>query len=142
MTSIPFLLRDHRDELWQRWARALEGAVDAEYRELIAGPLGERMLRGLVNDLIACSEAEEYELPGLLRGIESRVTAEARHRLALGFKVLDLLVALHALRGAIVDVLQDALVQDEMPPFAVSLDQLKNANAFLDRLVCASLAAA
>ena len=36
----------------------------------------------------------------------------------------------------------DALVLDEMPAFADALDQLKAANAFLDRLVCATMAAA
>ena len=35
------------------------------------------------------------------------------------------MVGLHVLRGAIVDVLVDALVLDEMPAFADTLDQLK-----------------
>ena len=40
------------------------------------------------------------------------------------------------------DVLADALVVGEMPAFADTLDQLKDINAYLDRLVCATLAAA
>lgn len=141
MKSIPFILRDHRDDLWRRWARALDGSVDVEYSELVEGLLGERMLRDLVEDLIACSEAEQYEVPALLRSIEARVTTEVQHRLTLGFKIMDLIVALHVLRAVVVDVLVDALVLGEMPSFADSLDQVKSTNAYLDRLVCATLAA-
>jgi hypothetical protein len=139
--SIPFILRDHREQLWRHWADALDGEVDADYQDLLASPLGERILRTFIEDLIACSEAEDYEVPGLLKRLEERVTVESEHRVALGFKVRDMVVALHVLRRVIVDVLIDALVLDEMPSFADSLDQLKAANAFLDRLVCATMAA-
>jgi hypothetical protein len=139
--SIPFILRDHREQLWRHWADALDGEVDADYQDLLASPLGERILRTFIEDLIACSEAEDYEVPGLLKRLEERVTLESEHRVALGFKVHDMVVALHVLRRVIVDVLIDALVLDEMPSFADSLDQLKAANAFLDRLVCATMAA-
>jgi hypothetical protein len=139
--SIPFILRDHREQLWRHWADALDGEVDADYQDLLASPLGERILRTFIEDLIACSEAEDYEVPGLLKRLEERVTLESEHRVALGFKVRDMVVALHVLRRVIVDVLIDALVLDEMPSFADSLDQLKAANAFLDRLVCATMAA-
>jgi hypothetical protein len=46
------------------------------------------------------------------------------------------------LRGAISDVLVDALVLDEMPAFADTLDQMKVLNALFDRLVCATMIAA
>ena len=107
----------------------------------MASQLGERLLRTLIDDLIAFTEAEQYERPGLLRTFEERATADVRHRLALGFAVLDAVVGLHSLRGAINDVLVDALVLDEMPAFADTLDQLKVMNAFLDRLVCATMSA-
>jgi hypothetical protein len=142
VTSVPFILRDHREELWRHWADALEGEVDADYQDLLASPLGERILRTIIEDLITCSEAEDYEVPGLMKRLEERVTAESEHRVALGFKVRDMIVALHVLRRVIVDVLIDALVLDEMPSFADTLDQLKAANAFLDRLVCATMEAA
>ncbi len=51
-------------------------------------------------------------------------------------------MALQALRGAIVDVLLDALVLGELPSFAETLEQLKAADAFIDRLVAAVLTAA
>jgi RsbT co-antagonist protein rsbRD N-terminal domain len=140
--ALPLILRDHREELWRRWVDALADAVDSDYRELVASQLGERMLRTLIDDLIAFTEAEQYERPGLLRTVEERTTADARHRLSLGFAVLDAVVSLHSLRGAISDVLVDALVLDEMPAFADTLDQLKDLNAFLDRLVCAAMSAA
>jgi hypothetical protein len=140
--SIPFILRDHREQLWRHWADALVGEVDADYQDLLSSPLGERILRTIIDDQIACSEAEEYEVPSLLKRIEERWTVETEHRVALGFTVRDMVVALHVLRRVMVDVLVDALVLDEMPAFADSLDQLKAANAFLDRLVCATMAAA
>ena len=142
MNALPLILRDHREELWRRWVDLLADAADSDYRELVASQLGERMLRTLVDDLIAFSEAEQYERPGMLRTIEQRATADARHRLSLGFTVLAAVVGLHTLRGAISDVLVDALVLDEMPAFADTLDQLRVVNAFLDRLVCATIVVA
>ena len=142
MKALPLILRDHREELWRRWADALADAGDSDYRELVASQLGERMLRAMIDDLIAVSEAEPYERPGLLRTIEERTATDTRHRVSLGFTVLDAVVSLHTLRGAISDVLVDALVLGEMPAFADTLDQLKVVNAFLDRLVCATMSAA
>ncbi|MCX6372493.1 MAG: RsbRD N-terminal domain-containing protein [Actinobacteria bacterium] len=142
MKTLPLILRDHREQLWRRWVDALEDAVDTDYRELVATQLGERLLRTLIDDLIAYTEAEQYERPALLRSVEERTTADARHRLALGFAVLDAVVGLHILRGAISDALVDALVLDEVPAFAETLDQMKVLNAFLDRLVCATMSAA
>lgn len=140
-TSIPFVLRDHRDELWRRWAESLDERVAPDYRELIASPLGERFVRTFVDDLIACSEAEEYEVPALLRCAEERVVSDSRRRLEMGFEIADMVISLQALRGAVIDVLVDALVLGEMPSFADSLLQLKRAGAFLDRLVAATMTA-
>jgi hypothetical protein len=139
--TIPFILRDHREELWRRWAAELDGKVESDYRQLIGSPLGERILRNVLEDLIAYTEAEDYELAGVLKRVEERMTTETEHRLALGFSVTDMVVGLHALRLAVVDVLVDALVLNEMPSFAEGLDQLKVTNWFIDRLVCATVAA-
>ena len=62
--------------------------------------------------------------------------------MSLGFTALELAVALQALRGAIVDVLLDALVLGELPSFAETLEQVKAADWFIDKLVAAVLAAA
>jgi len=140
--TLPLILRDHREELWRRWADALVDVVGSDYRELVASQLGERMLRTLVDDLIAFTEAEQYEQPRLMRTVEEHTTAEARHRWSMGFTVLDAVLSIHVLRGAISDTLVDALVLDEMPSFADTLDQLKVLNAFLDRLVAATVIAA
>jgi hypothetical protein len=139
--TLPLVLRDHRDELWRDWVDALGEAVGSDYRELVASQLGERILRTIVDDLIALTEAEQYERPALLKSMEERATADTRHRLALGFTVLDTVVSLHVLRGSISDLLVDALVLGEVPAFADTLDQLKDLNAFLDRLVCAVMLA-
>ena len=106
--------------------------MESDYRELIGSPLGERILRNLLEDLIVYSEAEDYELARVLKRVEERTTAETEHRLALGFVVLDMAVSLQVLRGSVIDVLIDALVTDEMPSFADSLDQLKVADTFID----------
>lgn len=142
MSAVPFVLRDHREELWRRWAASLDEGVAADYRELMSSPIGERYVRAFVDDLIACTEAEEYEVSALLRQIVTRTSAEASYRFSLGFTVLDLVTALQTLHGAIVDVLLDALVLGELPSFAETLEQLKDADALIDRQIRAILAAA
>jgi hypothetical protein len=141
MSSIPFVLRDHRDLLWRRWADTIDEDVASDYRELMSGPLGERYVRAFVDDLIAWSEAEEYEAPVQLRRACARISADAANRVSLGFTGLELSVALQALRGAVVDVLLDALVLGELPPFADTLEQLKATDRFIDRLSVATLTA-
>jgi hypothetical protein len=141
MSSVPFILRDHREQLWRSWAESMGEEVAADYREIMASPLGERYVRAVVDDLIAWSEAEEYEAPGVLRQACERVGADAANRLALGFTAIDIAAALQALHGAVVDVLLDALVLGELPSFAETLEELKAAGVFIDRLVVAVLRA-
>jgi hypothetical protein len=141
MSSVPFVLRDRREQLWRRWAETMGEEVAADYREIMASPLGERYVRAIVEDLIAWSEAEEYEAPGVLRQACARVGADTANRMALGFTALDIAMALQALHGAVVDVLLDALVLGELPSFAETLEQLKAAGSFIDRLVVAVLQA-
>ena len=141
MTAVPFVLRDHREQLWRRWADSMGDDVAGDYRELMSSPLGERYVRAFVDDLIAWSEAEEYEAAGQLRQACERVAADASHRLSLGFTALDLLMALQVLRAAIIDVLLDALVLGELPSFAETLEQLKASGAFIDQLGAAVLTA-
>jgi hypothetical protein len=141
VTNLPFVLRDHREQLWRRWAETLDERIADDYRELMTSPLGERFVRAFVDDLIAITAAEEYEVQGLLRQAEGRVAADSAYRLTLGFAMVDLVMGLQSLRGAMVDVLIDALVLGELPSFAETLEQLKGAGAFVDRLVCATLSA-
>jgi hypothetical protein len=140
--SVALVLRDHRDDLWQRWSAALRDVVAEDYQELIVSQVGERMIRSLANDFVDCSEAEPYELPGLVRHAEERVAGEAASRVELGFELLDMVRALEVLRGVILDVLVDALVTDEMPSFADTLRQLKGVDALLDRVIRAIFAVA
>ena len=141
MSTLPFVLRDHREQLWLRWAESLGEDVPADYRELMSSPLGERFVRAFVEDLIAWSEAEEYEAPAQLRQACGHIAADAANRMALGFTALELAAALQALRGAIIDVLLDALVLGELPSFAETLEQVKAADRFIDKLVAAVLTA-
>ncbi len=137
MTAVPFVLRDHREQLWRGWTDSL-GEV-ADYQEIMSSPVGERFVRAFVDDLIAWSEAEEYQAPAQLRQACERVAVDASNRMSLGFTAVDLAMALQGLRGAIVDVLLDALVLGELPSFAETLEQVKAADAFIDRLVAAVL---
>jgi hypothetical protein len=142
MSTLPFVLRDHREQLWRLWAESLGEDVPADYRELMSSPLGERFVRAFVEDLIAWSEAEEYEAPARLRRACERVAADAANRMTLGFTALELVATLQAMRGAIVEVLLDALVLGELPSFAETLEQVKAADRFIDHLVVAVLTAA
>ena len=141
MSSIPFVLREHREQLWRRWAESLDDDVPADYRELMSSPLGERFVRAFVEDLIGWSEAEEYEAPAQMRRACDRVAADAGNRMALGFTAVELAAALQVLRGAVVDVLLDALVLGELPSFAETLEQVKAVDRFIDRLVAPVLTA-
>ena len=142
MKSVALILREQRESLWQRWVEALDGVVEEDYRQLLASHLGERVVRDITHDLVACAEAEPYELPSLLRVAGDRVAAETTSRLALGFSALDVVRALQVLRRVTLDVLVDALATDEMPSFADTLLQLKSAESYLDALVCAVVSAA
>jgi hypothetical protein len=139
--ALSLILRDHRDELRRRWLDDLGATVDADYRELLAGPLGERTLRTLVGDFVTLTQAEEYEVAGVLRQVDEQAATQAAHWLSLGFTMQDVTGGLHALRAAALDVLLDALVLDEMPSFGDSLTQLKTLNGYLDRIVSASITA-
>lgn len=141
MKSIAFILRERREALWRRWADSLEDQVNPDYRDLIASPLGDRMLRSFIDDLVAYTEAEDYEAPAVLKKAENKAQLEAEHRLFLEFDLFDLVAGLQVLRGAILDALGDALVQGDLPPVGETLDQLKVVDAYIDRLVCATFAA-
>jgi len=139
--SLALILRDHRDELRERWIAGLVERVDPDYRELLASPLGERTLRTIVDDLVAVTQAEEYEVPGIRRRVEEQAATATAHWASLGFTTQDVVSGVHALRAAVFDVLSDALVQDEMPSFGETLEQLKVLDESLDRLVRASVTA-
>ena len=141
MKTIWFILRDHRDELWRRWAASLDERIALDYRELLASALGERIVRTFVEDLVSIAEAEEYEAPHMLRDVEQRVANETEYRHTIGFSSLDMVIAWQALRAAIIDVLIDALVRGEAPSFTDSLMQLKRCDALIDRMVCATMTA-
>jgi hypothetical protein len=140
--TVALILRDHRDDLWQAWAEAVLDKVAEDYRELLASQVGQRMVRSLTEDFVACSQAEPYELPGLYRVAEERVAGEAASRIQLGFERLDVVRALQAVLGAAIDVLVDAMAAGEMPSFADTLFQLRAVEDLLAALVRAVWAAA
>jgi len=139
---LPFILRDQRDELRRRWHEVLPGQVGDEYAELLASPVGDRLLRGLVEQLVAVSQAEEYEVAGLRRRFEGDFRREVEHRLALGFAARDLAGGVQAVRLAVLDVLGDAVVGGELPPVGETLVELRALDEFLDELVAAVVDAA
>jgi hypothetical protein len=135
--TVALILRDHRDDLWQKWADAARDVVAGDYGELLSSQVGQRIVRTLTDDFVACSQAEPYELPGLHREAQERVAGEAVSRIRLGFSLLDVVRALELLRGAVIDVLVDATAGGEMPSFADTLLQLKEVDALLDGMVTA-----
>lgn len=141
MKQIAFILRNHREELWRRWAACVKGRVSDEYYELLASPLGERLARGLVEELLTLTQAEEYELPAVRRRLESECQEEVRRRLDLGFELLDIVRGLQCLELAVVDVLGDALVQGELPPAGETLVELRALSEHLHDKVCDAVAA-
>ena len=133
---LPFILRDHREQLRQRWLAALESAgAGDDYRELMASPVGDRFLRKLIDDSIALNEAEAYELPALSRRLHEDTARETEYRLGLGFARLDLVKGWQTLHAAVVDVLGDALAVGELPSPGETLLELKAMGTLLDHMV-------
>jgi hypothetical protein len=140
--QLPFILRDQREELRRRWHDALPGRVSDDYAELLTSPVGDRLLRGLVEQLVSVSQAEEYEVAGLRRRYQADFARDVEHRLALGFTARDIAGGVQAVRLAVLDVLGDAVVGGELPPQGETLVELKALEEFLDGLVGAIIDAA
>ena len=139
MRQLALLLRDHRDELHGKWIAGLKDVVGPEYLDVLSSPLGVRLVRHVVDDLLALSQAEAYEVPSLIRRIESEVAADAARRGALGFELGDVLAGLQQIRDAIWKVLVDALVVGDLPAFGETMDEMCQVDAFLDLLVRAEV---
>lgn len=139
---LPFILRDQREELRRRWHDALPGLVGEEYADLLASPVGDRLLRGIVEQLVAVSQAEEYEVAGLRRRYAGEFRRDVEQRLALGFTARDLAGGVQAVRLAVLDVLGDAVVGGELPSPGETLVELRALDEFLDGLVGAVIDAA
>lgn len=141
MNRLPFILRDHRDSLRERWLEALEtSAAGEDYRELMASPVGDRFLRKLIDDMVALGEAEAYELPGVQRRLHEEAAREAEYRLGLGFACLDLVKGWQAVLAAVIDVLEDAIAVGEAPPPGETLLALKALGTLLDHMVRTTMA--
>jgi hypothetical protein len=139
MTELAFVFRDRRDEITRRWMTYLEGAVSDDYREVLESPIGARLVRKTLEDLLSYREAEDYQAAATLRRIGEEAAAEAGRRAALGFELTDLLSARHALRTALWDVLLDALVIGDLPTPGETMEQMKRIDAFLDSLALAEV---
>lgn len=140
MTDLAFIFRDRRDEITRRWTAYLESAVGDDYREVLESPIGARLLRKTIEDLLSYREAEDYQAAAALRRIGEEAAAEARRRAALGFELTDLVSARQALRMAFWDVLLDAIVVGDLPSPGETMEQMKRIDAFLDTLVSAEVA--
>jgi hypothetical protein len=85
--------------------------------------------------MVALSQAEAYEVPGIIRRIESETAADAARRGALGFDMMDVVCGLQQVRAAIWKVLVDALVVGDLPAFGETMDEMAQVDAFMDLLV-------
>jgi hypothetical protein len=139
LSDVAFVLRDRRDEVVRRWTESLADAVSDDYREVLESPIGARLVRKTLEDLLSYTEAEHYEAGHTLRRIGDEAAAEAARRAALGFELDDLLAARQALRTALWDVLIDALVVGDLPSPGETMEQMKCVDGFLDTLVRAEV---
>jgi hypothetical protein len=139
VSDVAFVLRDRRDEVARRWTDYLADAVSDDYREVLESPIGARLVRKTLEDLVSYTEAEDYEAAPALRRIGDEAAAEAGRRAALGFELDDLLSARQVLRTALWDVLVDALVVGDLPSPGKTMEQMKRVDAFLDTLVRAEV---
>ena len=99
---------------------------------MLASPLGVRFVRRIVDDLVTLSQAEAYEVPGIIRRIENEAAADAGRRGALGFDLMDVIAGLQQVRAAIWKVLIDALVVGELPAFGETMQEMQQVDAFMD----------
>jgi hypothetical protein len=139
MTDLAFVFRDRRDEITRRWTAYLESAVSDDYREILESPIGARLVRKTLEDLLSYREAEDYQAAATLRRIGEEAAVEGGRRAALGFELADLLSARQALRTALWDVLLDALVVGDLPSPGQTMEQMKRVDTFLDSLVLAEV---
>ncbi len=135
MKQLALILRDRRDELHGCWIALLKGTVGAEYLDLLASPLGVRLVRRIVDDMVTLSQAEAYEVPGIIRRIEKETAGDAARRGALGFELMDVVAGLQQVRAAIWKVLIDALVVGDLPSFGETMDEMQQLDGFMDLLV-------
>jgi len=140
VSSLAHVLRARHQEIERRWLAAASELVGDEYREMLQSPLGVRLLRKIIDDLVAYDEAEEYQATAVLRRIEEEAAAEARHRVALGFALADILVALQVIRTTMWDALIDALAAGELPPPGQTMAEMKEVDRLLDCIVRAEVA--
>ena len=85
MTDLAFVFRDRRDEVTRRWTAYLESAVSDDYREVLESPIGARLVRKTLEDLLSYNDAEDYQAAAALRQIGEEAAAEAGRRATLGF---------------------------------------------------------
>jgi len=134
MSEFALIMRDYRDEIERKWVKRLPGVVSEEYLEILASPLGTRILRKAIDDFLEYSDAEDFKIESTLRGILDQTATEASHRAALGFELADLLGGLQELRQAIWDALGDANVAGRLPGLGTTLEQVTFIDDFFDRL--------
>jgi hypothetical protein len=134
------IMRARREDIERRWLTAASALVGDEYREMLQSPLGMRLLHKILDDLADYGAAEEYQATAVLRRIEEEAAAEARHRVALGFALADILAALQAIRTAVWDVFIDAVAEGRLPPLGQAMAEMKEMDQLLDRIVRAEVA--
>lgn len=139
MKQLALIFRDHRDDLLRRWLSLLPSQVGDEYREVLESPVGAKLLRSFIEDLLTYVQAEEYEAPAALRRIVQCSADEAARRAALGFELADVLAALQAVRSALWYVLLDMLVTGDLPAMGETMDEMRQVDEYVDRLLQAEI---
>jgi hypothetical protein len=137
--QLAFIFRDRRDQLYSHWLGLLKDRVGDEYLEVLESPIGARLVKLVVEELVVVAQAEAYELPQALRRVELSASEEAARRARLGFELNDVLAGLQLIRSAMWRVLGDALAVGDLPAAGETMDEMCEVDEFLDRLVRAEV---
>jgi hypothetical protein len=137
--QLALIFRDHREDLQRRWLSLLPGRIGDDYREVLESPVGVKLVRGFIEELLAVAQAEEYEAPALMRRVTQDSRAAAARRAELGFELGDVLAGVQLLRSALWYVLEDVLVMGKLPAVGETIDEMRQVDEYVDRLIRAEI---
>lgn len=135
MKHLAILFRDRRDQLFATWQTLLKGHVSDEYRDVLESPIGAKIMRSIIEDLMALSQAEAYEIAPTWKRIQTEAAAQAASRASVGFELRDVMAALQQVRAAMWKVMEDAQVTGDLPSPGATMEEMRQVDGFLDRLI-------
>ena len=139
MKNLSLLFRERRDAVFVKWQEAMRDIVSDDYREVLESPIGLRMVGAIIEEAVNLAQAEPYELPAIWKRVEQVTFEEAGRRARLEFTLDDILAGIQSLRLALWRVVIDAQVTGDLPSAGETLDEMRQVDVYLDRLVRAEV---